>query len=510
VTRRRLVVVGNGMAGGRFVEDLLARGGGDRFEITVFGEEPHGNYNRILLSSVLAGHHRPSDIVINPLSWYAAQGVRLHAGVRVESLDLTERRVIASGGIVQPYDILVMATGSRPLVPRMSGLEAEGGSGFKQGVSVFRTLDDCDRILGFAQHAKRAVVIGGGLLGLEAAKGLLNHGLDVQVVHLMQHVMDAQLDRAAGGVLQRQLDQMGCRVHFEKLTTAVLGNGHVTGVGFKDGDALDCEMVVVSAGIRPNTELAARAGLQVDRGIVVGDDLGCPNAPDVYAVGECAEHRGQLYGLVAPLWEQTQVLADRVTGANASALYLGSRTSTKLKVAGIDLAVMGRKEPEREDDEVVSYVEPTRGVYKKLIVRDDRLLGAIVMGDGAIVPSLLRAFGEGALLGPNRAEILFPLSFDVRPPSVESIPDEAQICDCNAVSKAEIVQAVLGGATGLPSVCAATRAGTGCGTCRPEVQAIVDFVRRTLDADGAVPDASFVPGTVEPAADCSALPKECA
>ncbi len=171
---------------------------------------------------------------------------------------------------------------------------------------------------------------------------------------------------------------------------------------------------------------------------------------------------------------------------------------------------MGRKEPEHEDDEVVSYVEAARGVYKKLIVRDDRLLGAIVMGDGAIVPSLLRAFGEGAVLGPNRAELLFPLSFDVRPPSIDSIPDDAQICDCNAVSKAEIVQAVLGGASGLPSVCAATRAGTGCGTCRPEVQAIVDFVRRKLDADGTVPDAPFIGDVVEPTTECRAFPEECA
>jgi nitrite reductase (NADH) large subunit len=509
MSRRRLIVVGNGMAGGRFVEDLLARGGADRFEITVFGEEPHGNYNRILLSSVLAGHHRPADIVINPLPWYAEHGVTLHAGARIEAIDLRRRRVVVSGGASHDYDALVIATGSRPLVPRMSGLETDAG-GFKDGVSVFRTLDDCDRIIGFAQRAKRAVVIGGGLLGLEAAKGLLNHGLEVHVVHLMPHVMEAQLDGAAGRVLERQLDQMGCRVHFEKLTTAVLGNGHVTGLAFKDAETLDCDMVVVSAGIRPNSELAAQAGLQVTRGIVVGDDLGCPNAPDVYAIGECAEHRGQVYGLVAPLWEQTQVLADRLSGANATAVYIGSRTSTKLKVAGIDLAVMGRKEPEHEDDEVVSYVEAARGVYKKLIVRDDRLLGAIVMGDGAIVPSLLRAFGEGAVLGPNRAELLFPLSFDVRPPSIDSIPDDAQICDCNAVSKAEIVQAVLGGASGLPSVCAATRAGTGCGTCRPEVQAIVDFVRRKLDADGTVPDAPFIGDVVEPTTECRAFPEECA
>jgi nitrite reductase (NADH) large subunit len=482
-TRRRLVVIGNGMAGGRLVEDLLARGGADRFDITMFGDEPHGNYNRILLSSVLAGHHRPAEIFINPLSWYATRGVTVHAGVRVEAIDLARRRVIGSEGAIEQeeYDELVIATGSRPLVPRMDGLEAEGG-GFKDGVFVFRTLDDCDRILAFAKNARRAVVIGGGLLGLEAARGLLNQGLDVHVVHLMPHVMEAQLDSAAGAVLQRRLDEMGFQVHFEKSTTAVLGNGHVTGVAFQDGGTLECDMVVMSAGIRPNVELAARAGLRVNRGIVVGDDLGCPNAPGVYAIGECAEHRGQLYGLVAPIWEQTQVLADRLSGRDPGAVYAGSRTSTKLKVAGVDLAVMGRKEPQGEGDEVVTYVEAARGVYKKLIVRDDRLVGAIVMGDGAIVPSLLQAFGERTTLAPNRAELLFPLSFAVPPPSVDRIPDTARICDCNGVSKGEIVQAVLEGARALQSVCDATRAGTGCGSCRPEVEAIVDFVGRTLDA----------------------------
>jgi nitrite reductase (NADH) large subunit len=498
-TRRRLVVIGNGMAGGRFVEDLLARDGADRFDITMFGDEPHGNYNRILLSSVLAGLHRPDDVFINPLSWYASHGVTLHAGVRVESIDLARRRVVGASGAVQgveeeeEYETLVIATGSRPLVPPMRGIEAEEG-GFKEGVFVFRTLDDCDRILAFAKNARRAVVIGGGLLGLEAARGLLNQGLDVHVVHLMPHVMEAQLDSAAGAVLQRRLDEMGFHVHFEKSTTAVLGNGHVTGVAFQDGGTLECDMVVMSAGIRPNVELAARAGLRVNRGIVVGDDLGCPNAPGVYAVGECAEHRGQLYGLVAPIWEQTQVLADRLSGRDENALYAGSRTSTKLKVAGVDLAVMGRKEPDGEGDEVVSYVEAARGVYKKLIVRDDRLVGAIVMGDGAIVPSLLQAFGDRTPLAPNRAELLFPLAFGVAPPSVDRIPDTARICDCNAVSKGEIVQAVLDGARGMQPVCEATRAGTGCGSCRPEVQAIVDFVRRTLDTETGV-DAGLEPAT---------------
>lgn len=317
MTRKaRLMVIGNGKAGARFVEELTRRGGTRRFEITIFGDEPHGNYNRILLSGVLAGSHDAKDILINPLSWYEANGVKLHAGIRAESIDLAAKQVIGINGIVvEPYDKLLIATGSRPLVPPLDGLTTDTG-GFKPGVFLFRTLDDCDRILDYAHGARRAAVIGGGLLGLEAARGLLNRGLGVHVVHLCSHLMEVQLDATGGAVLQRQLERLGLQVHFEKVTTAVLGDKSVSGLVFRDGTILGCDMVVIAAGIRPNVELAARAGLAVNRAILVDDDLACRHASNVYAIGECAEHRGQLYGLVAPLWEQAQVLADRLSGRN--------------------------------------------------------------------------------------------------------------------------------------------------------------------------------------------------
>ncbi|MBI3493930.1 MAG: FAD-dependent oxidoreductase [Acidobacteria bacterium] len=473
-SRERLVVIGNGMAGARLVEETLAGGGRDRFEVTVFGEEPCGNYNRILLSSVLAGSHNPDDTFINPLSWYAANGVTLHAGVRVDAIDVSAKQVIGTTGIVEPYDTLVIATGSSPLVPLIAGVRA-GAGGFTRGVFVFRTLEDCDRIAAYATAARRAAVIGGGLLGLEAARGLLSHGVDVHVVHLMPHLMEAQLDAPGGAVLQRQLEPMGLHFHLDKATTAVAGEDRVTGLMFRDGSTLPCDMVVIAAGIRPNVDVARRAGLEVDRGIVVDDELACRRAADVFAIGECAQHRGRVYGLVAPAWEQAHVLADRLSGRNPRASYQGSRTSTKLKVAGVDVAVMGDRDPLEEQDEVVSYAEPSRGVYKKLILRNDRLVGAILIGDAAVVPSLVRAFAESKVLAADRTEWLFAAPGERGPISPDQMPDAAQICDCNAVSKAQIIQAVLEGARSLQAVSDATHACTGCGSCKPEVERIMAF-----------------------------------
>ena len=472
--KRRLVVIGNGMAGARFVEELVNQGGNERFQITVFGEEPYGNYNRILLSGVLAGSQDANDILLNPLSWYAANDVLLHAGMRVDQIDLPSKRVVGTNGVVAPYDKLIIATGSRPLVPPISGLRSDNGQ-LKDGIFLFRTLDDCFQIRKYARQARRIAVIGGGLLGLEAARGLLNWGADVHVVHLRPYVMDTQLDRPGGEILLRKLERLGLQVHLDRVTDTVLGNDRVTGLAFRDGSTLECDMVVIAAGIRPNVELAERAGLAVGRAIVVGNSLACRNVANVYALGECAEHHGRLYGFVAPLWEQAQVLADRLSGRHPDALYRGSRVSTKLKVAGVDVAVMGEKDAVEKDDEVVSYAEPSRGVYKKLILRNDQLIGAIVIGDGAIVPALVHAFLESKQLPSTRAELLMTPAAESRSMTAEHIPDSAQICDCNAVTKAEIVQAVLEGARSVAAVSQVTRACTGCGSCKPEVEAIVEL-----------------------------------
>ena len=470
-TRPRLVVIGNGMAGARLVEEVLARDPA-AFDITVFGDEPYGNYNRILLSGVLAGTHDAKDIFINPLAWYAQMRVQLHAGVRVTRIDRDSQRVIGDNGCVEPYDVLVIATGSSAFVPPLDGLVADTGC-YRDGVFVFRTLDDCAAIRSRAAGARRAVVIGGGLLGLEAARGLRQLDLDVHVVHLMRHLMEVQLDEAAGELLRQSIERLGVTTHLSRRTSAILGDSRVTGLMFDDGSTLDCDLVVVSAGIRPNVSLARDATLAVERGIVVGDDLRTVNDPAIFAIGECAQHRGQVYGLVAPLWEQAQVLADRLTGANQQSLYRGSRVSTKLKVMGVELAVMGDKEPAR-GDEVVQYSEPSRGVYKKLLVRDGRLAGAILLGDPDAAPGLLQAFDRGLPLPENRAELLFPSMRVDGPTAAADLPDDAQVCNCNGITKGRLVQAVAGGCRTLRALCDATRAGTGCGSCKPQVQQVLE------------------------------------
>jgi nitrite reductase (NADH) large subunit len=489
-TRKRLVVIGNGMAGARLVEDVIARDP-SAFEITVFGDEPYGNYNRILLSGVLAGTYDAKDIFINPLAWYDQADVRLQAGVRVARIDRAERRVIGANGQIEPYDQLVIATGSTPFVPPLEGLVTDTGR-YREGVFVFRTLDDCSAIREYAVEARRGAVIGGGLLGLEAARGLLQLDVEVHVVHLMRHLMEVQLDETAGGLLRAAMDRLGVHTHLAKRTSAVLGESHVTGLMFDDGSRLECDMVVLSAGIRPNVALARDAGLSVERGIVVGDDLRCANDPAIFAIGECAQHRGQVYGLVAPLWEQARILADRLTAKNTQASYGGSRVSTKLKVMGVDLTVMGEKEPS-VGDEVVQYSEPSRGVYKKLVVREGQLAGAILLGDPDGAPTLQQAFDSALPLPENRAEMLFPTMRSETPTSAADLPDNAQICNCNGVTKGRLKAAITDGCRSLRALCDATRAGTGCGSCKPQVQQVLEAL-----AGGALVDDPavhyYVPG----------------
>jgi NAD(P)H-nitrite reductase large subunit/predicted pyridoxine 5'-phosphate oxidase superfamily flavin-nucleotide-binding protein len=472
--KRNLVVIGNGMSGARTVEEILARGGAEKFNIAMFGGEPFGNYNRIMLSEVLDGSHNAAEIVLNPLAWYEQNGIRLHAGVRATRILRFARRVLGSDATEEPYDKLIIATGSRSFIPPIPGLRQSDGS-MKPGVFGFRSLDDCARMADYAHGKKRAAVIGGGLLGLECAHGLKSLGLEVHVMHRSTHLMNQQLDPAAGAILRSLIEEKGIRVHVETDTAAVLGDERVSGVEFKNGETLECELVVFATGIRPNAEIATQCGLTVQLAIVVNNQMRSDDDPHIYAVGECIQHRGQTYGLVAPIWEQAKVLADHITGTNSKASYFGSKVATRLKVAGVELASMGLTEPVEPRDEVVQFAEPKHGTYKKLIIRDGRLMGGILLGDSGKAAYLLHAFESDALLPDERIHLLFDIGSAPKRVTLDQIPLDAQICNCEKINKGAIVECVKSGRRTVEEVKAATRAGLACGSCAAMVGEIVEW-----------------------------------
>jgi nitrite reductase (NADH) large subunit len=471
--RPKLVVIGNGMAGARLLEDVLACDP-DRFDITVFGDEPYGNYNRILLSNVLNGTQDAKEIFLNPLAWYAENGITLHAGKRVTKVD-RDAKTVHAGDLAVPYDYLVFATGSKPFVPPIPGTTLHG-------VFVFRTLDDCRHIAEYAKNCKSAVVIGGGLLGLEAAKGLMTHDVKVTVVEMAPWLMSVQLDEAGGRVLGQTIEKLGITAKTGASTKELTGHTHVTGVKFADGSEVAADMVVISAGIRPNTDLAKECGVRCDRAIVVDDQMRTDD-PAVFGVGECVQHNGTVYGLVAPLWEQTKVLAKVLTGVDPAAAYTGSKIATKLKVMGVELASMGRISDLQPTDEVVQFAEPARQVYWKAIVRDGKVNAACLLGDLGPADDLMRMFQAGAPVPDRRLELFFTANSEKKEASLADLPDSHQICDCNGVCKGTIVAAIKAGKCTLPAVGKATRAGTGCGSCKKLVKGLIEAVAGGVTAD---------------------------
>ncbi|GAA4784315.1 NADPH-nitrite reductase [Actinomycetospora chlora] len=498
-TKRRLVVVGNGMSGARAIEEILARGGGEQFSITVFGDEPYGNYNRILLSEVLANpvgetvDDDEGELFLNPRAWYDENGIDLHAGVRIVRIDRHARVVLGDDGSVTPYDVLVLATGSRSFFPPMEGMW-KTDTELTPGVFGFRSLDDAQAMLKYVRGKSSAVVIGGGLLGLEAAAGLQAHGLAVHVVHPTEVLMNQQLEAEASKVLRSKLEDMGMHMHLGVKTSEILTeSGRVSGVRFTDGSTLDCDTVVVTAGIRPNIGLAMVSGLETQRAIVVDDRMRSVDDDAIFVVGECAQHRGEVYGVVGPLWEQAGVLADVVTGANPDAEYHGSRLATKLKVAGVDVAQMGVKTPERSSDEFVQFSETGRGVYQTVVIRDGTLIGATLVGDISKAAALTQAFDSRSALPEERVKLLFDLGSAGDDTSAADLPDDTQICNCNGVSKGDLVACVHDGAETVSACMAATRAGKGCGSCKGLVKEVVEAA---LGGEGAEDpaDSYYVPG----------------
>ncbi|MFC9975565.1 FAD-dependent oxidoreductase [Spirillospora sp. NPDC127200] len=476
-----IVVVGNGMAGSRLVNEIRSR---DReVPVTVFGAEARRPYNRILLSNVLAGVAAPDQIGLVDPAWYARNGVDARPGVEVVAIDRAARTVRASDGTTVPYGTLVLATGSTAFVPPIPGTE----DGLPRGAVAFRTLDDCRAILEAAEGARRAVVVGGGLLGIEAARGLAGRGLEVTVVHLAGHLMERQLDPGAGRVLARTLGRLGIRASLDANVTALHADGGaVTGVGLATGQVLPAEVVVLACGVKPETSLARAAGLAVDRGIVVDQTLRSVTDPDVRAIGECSQHDGTVYGLVAPAWEQAAVLADLLTGADDRARFTGARQITRLKAASVDLVAMGETHHGDDDPdvEVLSFADTSRGTYKKVAIREGRVVGAILLGETSTAGTLTQLYDRAAPPPSDRLSLFFP-GVGGAPPADSPVrmPDAATVCHCNNVSKGQIRACWEKGARTADEVAAGTRAGTGCGGCRDAVEGIVSW----LDEQDSVP-----------------------
>jgi nitrite reductase (NADH) large subunit len=471
----KLVMVGNGMAGVRTLEELLKLAP-DVYEITVFGAEPYANYNRILLSPVLAGEQTIKDIMLNDVDWYAENGITLHLGKRITKIDRVRRIVIAEDGTLVEYDRLLLATGSNPFVLPVPGKDLEG-------VISYRDISDTNAMIEASQTHKHAVVIGGGLLGLEAANGLKLRGMEVTVVHLPGWLMERQLDPVAGKMLQKSLEDRGLNFLLEKNTEALIGddNGRVKAIRFTDDLEIPAQLVVMAVGIRPNTALAEAAGIYCNRGIIVSDTMQTYD-PRIYAVGECVNHRGTVYGLVAPLFEMAKVCANHL-GNFGIGRYQGSVTSTKLKVTGIDLFSAGEFMGGDGVEEIV-LSDPIGGIYKKLVLKDDKLIGACLYGDTVDGGWYFKLLREGRAVAEIRDELMFGESNTGRPgdaghegfTKAAAMPDTAEVCGCNGVCKGSIVKAIKGkGLFTLEDVRKNTKASASCGSCTGLVEQILMF-----------------------------------
>lgn len=467
-TRQKLVLIGNGMAGVRAIEHLLKLAP-DKYEVTIIGSEPHPNYNRIMLSSVLAGGADLKEIVINDWDWYKENQIRLYTGHTVTKIDTKSKRIITDQGVEVEYDDVILATGSNPFMLPVPGAD-------KEGVIAFRDIRDCETMMDTSKKYKKAVVIGGGLLGLEAARGLLHLGMDVSVVHIHPYLMERQLDEPASKMLQKELEAQGMKFLLQKHTASITGRRRVKALQFTDGSEAEADLVVMAVGIRPNVNLAKASGIEVNRGVVV-DDYMQTNIAGIYALGECAEHRGIAYGLVAPLYEQGAVLAKRLAGVETAG-YAGSVTSTKLKVSGVDVFSAGRF-TEAPGTRALRIQDDLSGTYKKIVIQDGKLVGAVLFGDTTDGAELFSYIKNGESVAGREKELLLGISSDLLGQSngnnrLESMADDEIICGCNGVSKGTIVEAIgTKDCTTVAGVKACTKASASCGGCKPLVEGLL-------------------------------------
>jgi nitrite reductase (NADH) large subunit len=487
--RQKLVVIGNGMAPGRALERLFETAP-DKYDVTIFNAEPRVNYDRIMLSPVLSGEKSFEEIIIHGDGWYVRHGVMLYKGVPVTRIDPVSKTVHADNGISADYDKLIIATGSMPIIIPVPGHKLAG-------VLTYRDLDDVQAMLLAAKSRGKAVVIGGGLLGLEAAAGLAEQGMDVTILHLMPTLMERQLDPTAGHLLQAEIERRGIKVITRANTKAILGDSRVEGVLLEDGTHLPASLVVMAVGIRPNAGLAKEAGLAVNRGIVVDAQMRTAD-PDIYALGECAEVLGQTYGLVAPLYEMAGVCARHLAG-EVEATFAPSATATKLKVTGINLFSAGdfAEAPDREE---IVLRDAARGIYKRLVLQADRLIGAVLYGDTADGTWFFDHMKRGTDISELRETLIFGPAYAGGPnadptAAVAALPPEAEICGCNGVCKSKITDAIAGGLKTLDDVRAHTKASASCGSCTGLVEQLLVL---TLGDD-------YNPAAVQPMCGCTHL-----
>lgn len=483
---QKLVIIGAGMASGRVIEHLLDTAP-DAYDITLFNAEPRGNYNRIMLSPVLSGDKTYAEIVTHSDDWYAENNVTCRFGEAITAIDRSRKVVIGENGEVA-YDKLLIGTGSAPFIIPVPGKDLPG-------VISYRDLDDTEAMIEASTKGGSAVVIGGGLLGLEAAAGLAQRGMDVTVLHLMGHLMERQLDPAAGYLLRKDLEGRGITVKTQASTKAILGEVKAEAVLLEDGETLPADLVVMAVGIRPETRLANDAGIDVARGIEVNAQMQTSD-PDIFAVGECVEFDGQLFGLVAPLYDQAKVVAAALTGEACA--FVPKELSTKLKVTGCDLFSAGDF-AEGDNREDIVFRDPARGVYKRLVLEGDTLVGAVMYGDTADGNWFFGLIKDGTSVAEMRDTLIFGPAYQggaaVDPLSaVAALPPEAEICGCNGICKGTIVQAIEGGATDLGAIKATTKASASCGTCTGLVEQVLQV---TLGDDFQMPAAQPVCGCTD-------------
>ncbi|MFJ9382178.1 nitrite reductase large subunit NirB [Peribacillus sp. NPDC101481] len=466
MAKQKLALIGNGMAGVRCIEEIL-KIQPERFEVTVFGSEPHPNYDRIQLSNVLQGATTIDDITINDWNWYKENNITLFSGETVTNIDTTKQIIYSDANREVAYDRLILATGSIPFILPINGAD-------KKGVTAFRNIEDCKKMIEYSKNNKKAAVIGGGLLGLEAARGLLNLGMQVDVIHLSEYLMDRQLDPAAGKMLQRELESQGMNFYLGKQTQEVLGEIDVKGLRFSDGEEISADLVVMAVGIKPNVTMAQDCGIPVNRGIIVNDYMET-RIPNIFAVGECAEHREMVYGLVAPLYEQGKVLAKRICGLEDKA-YEGSVLSTKLKISGVDVFSAGEIFEDEQAKSIKEFNE-WNGTYKKVMIRNGKISGAVLFGDTKESNNLLSMINKNAEV----SEYLNAGTSETSVSLVTAMSNEEIICGCNGVTKGDIMTAIeSNGLTSIEEVKGCTSASRSCGGCKPLVG---DILELTLGAE---------------------------